>query len=68
MEHTYRTDPRQIDLVEWLERNRETLDEKQRQQASCLGPDAGVSDMPAVGAGASPDVCRALRDGEEERR
>ena len=68
MEYTYRTDPRQIDLVEWLERNRETLDEKQRQQASCLGPDAGLSDMPAVVAGASPNVCRAVCDGEEERR
>lgn len=68
MEHTYRTDPRQIDLVEWLERNRETLGEKQRQQASCVGPDTGLSDMPALVAGASPDVCRALRDGEEERR
>lgn len=68
MEYTYRTDPRQIDLVEWLERNRETLGEKQGQQASCLDPDAGLSDMPALGAGASPDVCRTLRNGEEERR
>ena len=68
MEHTYRTDPRQIDLVEWLKENRETLGEKQRQQASCLGPDAGLSDMPAVVAGASPDVCGAVCDGEEERR
>ena len=44
------------------------FDESQRQQAPHVGPDAGLSDMPAVGAGASPDVCRALCDGEEERR
>lgn len=68
MQYTCRNDPRQIDLVEWLEINREALDEIERQQAPRMGPDTGVSDMPAMVPGTSPHVCGTFRDGEEEWR
>lgn len=75
--HSYRSDPRQLDLIEWLEildredavEVREMMNAKdQGSEASRVDQNARVSDLRGTVAGASPDDQSAFSHGTEEWR